>query len=213
MTLLDELGRALQEGDESRTALLTRRALDAGTPPREVLDRGLIAGMAVVGRRFRDYEIFLPQVLLAARAMQAGVDILQPLLLEGELSAAGTVVLGTVRGDLHDIGKNLVSIMLRGAGFRVVDLGKDVGPEAFVDAALEHGAGVVGMSALLTTTAPVMAEVTTLLRDRGLAGRVRTIAGGAPMSEALARELGADAYAPDAAGAVERIQELLGTDA
>ena len=211
MTFLDDIAATLQAGDDAGVPKLTQSALDAGLTPQDILDGGFIAGMTVVGQRFRDYEIFLPDVLLAARAMQAGVDVLQPFFLEGEMTAAGTVVLGTVRGDLHDIGKNLVGIMLKGAGFRVVDLGKDVAPEDFVDAAVEHGAGVIGMSALLTTTAPVMAEVVGLLRERGLSERIRTIVGGAPMSTDLATELGADAYAFDATSAVDRIQELVAT--
>ncbi|MGD2068515.1 MAG: corrinoid protein [Gemmatimonadota bacterium] len=209
MTVLAELARALEEGDDARVLELTREAVSRGIPAQEVLDGGLIAGMNVVGRRFRDYEIFLPDVLLAARAMRAGVDELEPLFLGGEMPTIGTVVLGTVRGDLHDIGKNLVGIMLRGAGFEVVDLGKDVAPRRFVDAAVERGATVIGMSALLTTTAPVMAEVTALVRERRL-DHLKTLAGGAPMTPELADELGADGYAADAVSAVERVKELAG---
>ena len=209
MTLLEELTTKLQAGDDGAVPELTQAALDEGMTPREILDTGLIAGMTVVGRRFRDYEIFLPDVLLAARAMQAGVDVLEPHFSEGDMTRAGTVVIGTVKGDLHDIGKNLVGIMLKGVGFRVVDLGKDVASEAFVDAAVEHSADVIGMSALLTTTAPVMAEVTGLLRERGLSAQIRTIVGGAPMSADLAKDLGADAYAFDAPSAVDRIQSLV----
>lgn len=203
----------LQEGDDAGVAELTRAALDEGLTPQSILDGGLIAGMTVVGQRFADYEIFLPDMLLAAQAMQAAVDLLEPYFLEGAMTAAGTVVLGTVRGDLHDIGKNLVAIMLRGVGFRVVDLGKDVAPEVFVDAAVEHGASVIGMSALLTTTAPVMAEVVDLLGQRSLSGQIRTIMGGAPMSEKLAVSLGADAYAFDAPSAVDRVRELVAASA
>jgi 5-methyltetrahydrofolate--homocysteine methyltransferase len=213
MTRLDEMAAKLRAGDDTAVPALVTAALAEGLAPQSILDEGLISGMTVVGQQFRDYEIFLPDVLLAARAMQAGVDVLKPHFLEGEMTSAGTVVLGTVRGDLHDIGKNLVGIMLRGAGFRVVDLGKDVAPEAFVDAAVEHGASVIGMSALLTTTAPVMAEVTGLLRDRGLAPGIQTIVGGAPMSAGLAMDLGADAYAHDAPSAVDRIQHLVAASA
>jgi len=209
MTFLDDIAAKLQAGDDAEVPELTRAALDEGLTPQDILDGGLIAGMTVVGQRFRDYEIFLPDVLLAARAMQAGVAVLQPFFLAGEMTTAGTVVLGTVRGDLHDIGKNLVGIMLKGAGFRVVDLGKDVPPEDFVDAAVEHEAGVIGMSALLTTTAPVMAEVVGLLKERGLTEKIRTIVGGAPMSRGLAAELGADAYGFDAPSAVDGIQKLV----
>ena len=166
--------------------------------------------MQVVGQRFRAHEIFLPDVLLAARAMVAGVDLIRPRLEGRELPRRGTVVIGSVRGDLHDIGKNLVGIMLRGAGFEVVDLGNDVAPERFVDAAVASDAGVIGMSALLTTTMTVMKEVVDLLRARGLDGRIRTIVGGAPVSEAFAREIGADAHGYDAANAVERVGALLG---
>jgi 5-methyltetrahydrofolate--homocysteine methyltransferase len=213
MTYLDEIAAKLQEGDDAGVAELTRAALDEGLTPQSILDGGLIAGMTVVGQRFADYEIFLPDMLLAAQAMQAAVDVLEPYFLEGSMAAAGTVVLGTVRGDLHDIGKNLVAIMLRGVGFRVVDLGKDVAPEVFVNAAVEHGASVIGMSALLTTTAPVMAEVVDLLGQRSLSGHIRTIVGGAPMSEKLAASLGADAYAFDAPSAVDRVRELVGASA
>jgi 5-methyltetrahydrofolate--homocysteine methyltransferase len=209
MTFLDDIAAKLQAGDDAGVPELTRAALDEGLTPQNILDGGLIAGMTVVGQRFRDYEIFLPDVLLAARAMQAGVEVLQPFFLAGEMTTAGTVVLGTVRGDLHDIGKNLVGIMLKGAGFLVVDLGKDVPPEDFVDAAVEHEASVIGMSALLTTTAPVMAEVVGLLKERGLTDKIRTIVGGAPMSTSLAAELGADAYAFDAPSAVDGIQKLV----
>ncbi len=209
MTILAEIASKLQDGDDASVPKLTQAALDEGVSPQSILDEALIAGMTVVGQRFSDYEIFLPDMLLAARAMQAGVDVLQPFFLDGEMMAAGTVVLGTVKGDLHDIGKNLVGIMLKGVGFQVVDLGKDVAPVDFVDAAVEHGATVIGMSALLTTTAPVMAEVVTLLGERGLAGKVRTIVGGAPMSTELAAALGADAYAFDAPSAVDRVQELV----
>jgi len=213
MTILEQIAAQLQAGDEKSVPELTRSALEEGLTPQNILDGGLIAGMAVVGNRFRDYEIFLPDVLLAARAMQAGVDVVKPHLLAGEMASAGTIVLGTVQGDLHDIGKNLVGIMLKGAGFHVVDLGKDVAAENFVDAAVEHGADVIGMSALLTTTSAGMAEVADLLRERGLSEKIRTIVGGAPISEALALELGADAYAFDAPSAVDRIQGLVAASA
>jgi 5-methyltetrahydrofolate--homocysteine methyltransferase len=191
-------------------AASVREALDAGLTAEEILDRGLLAGMQVVGRRFRAHEIFLPDVLLAARAMVAGLDILKPLLEGGGLKSRGTVVIGSVRGDLHDIGKNLVGIMLRGAGFEVVDLGNDVAPDRFVDAAVSSGAGVIGMSALLTTTMTVMKEVVDLVRERGLSGQVKTIVGGAPVTADFARSIGADAHGYDAANAVERVSALLG---
>ncbi len=210
MESLTSISSSLQDGDAEGVAAGVGQALAAGVPAREVLERGLLAGMDVVGQRFRSHEIFLPDVLLAARAMYSGLDLLKPLL-EGEgLPSRGTVVIGSVRGDLHDIGKNLVGIMLRGAGFQVVDLGHDVAPERFVDAAVESGAAVIGMSALLTTTMTAMQEVVDLVRARGLSGRVRTIVGGAPVSADFARSIGADAHGYDAANAVERVRALLG---
>jgi 5-methyltetrahydrofolate--homocysteine methyltransferase len=208
MELLNELSQALQQGDEERTAELARKAVAARRPAREVLDQGLIAGMNRVGELFRDGEIFLPDVLLAARAMYAGLDILKPLLLEQKVEPLGKVVIGTVQGDLHDIGKNLVGIMLRGAGFDVIDLGNDVAPERFVDTAVASGAGVIGMSALLTTTMSTMKRVCDLVQARGLKGRVKTIIGGAPVTAEYARQIGADAHGFDAAAAVEQVKSL-----
>jgi 5-methyltetrahydrofolate--homocysteine methyltransferase len=209
MDILGEIAASLVRGEDDQVHALVERALGAGAAPGEVLQRGLIAGMNVVGEQFRQREIFLPDVLLAARAMYAGLGLLEPHLTRGAVPSAGTVVIGSVKGDLHDIGKNLVGIMLQGAGFAVVDLGHDVPPERFVDTAERTGASVIGMSALLTTTMPVMREVVALVKARGLAGRVRTIVGGAPVSEAFAREIEADAYAFDAASAVERVRALV----
>ena len=209
MELLREIASSLETGDDVRAAEKTREALSAGVAPRVVLDEGLVRGMETVGTRFKAHEIFLPDVLLAAKAMIAGVEILKPLL-EGEgMPSRGKVVLGTVKGDLHDIGKNLVGVLLRGAGFEVIDLGRDVPPERFVEAAEREGARVIGMSALLTTTMPAMAKVAVLVRERGLAGSVKTIVGGAPVSAEFAREIGADGYGYDAANAVERVAALM----
>ena len=210
MTLLSDLADAVITGDHARAGDLTRQVIAQGVPAKAVLDDGLIAGMTVVGDRFREHEIFLPDVLLAARAMYAGMDLLKPLLIRDGIPAIGKVVIGSVRGDLHDIGKNLVGIMLKGAGFEVVDLGHDVPPQKMVDAAREHGATVIGMSALLTTTMPAMREAVELLRTQGLHGTVRTIVGGAPVTEAFAREIGADAYGFDAANAVDVVKDLVG---
>jgi 5-methyltetrahydrofolate--homocysteine methyltransferase len=210
MEILERIAVALQRGDEQQVGSLVAEALGAGLAAGEVLQRGLVAGMDVVGEQFRVREIFLPDVLLAARAMYAGLGLLEPRLASEGVARRGKVVLGTVKGDLHDIGKNLVGILLKGAGFEVIDLGHDVSPEAFVDAALREGAPLIGLSALLTTTMPRMREVVELLKQRGLAGRVRTIVGGAPVSDAFAREIGADDYACDAARAVERVKALLG---
>ena len=175
-----------------------------------MLDGALLPAMAAVGVRFRDREIFLPDVLLAARAMKASMALLEPLLLRDSVPASGLVVLGTVRGDLHDIGKNLVSVMLQGAGWRVVDLGTDVDPDAFIDGALEAEASLIGMSALLTTTMTEMAAVIERLERRGLRERIRTMIGGAPLTAEFAREIGADGFARDAVGAVECAAGLAG---
>ena len=210
MEILTGIRDALQQGDDQQVRKLTAEALGAGLPAGEVLQQGLLAGMSVVGEQFRLREIFLPDVLLSARAMYAGLDVLRPHLASAGVASRGKVVIGTVKGDLHDIGKNLVGIMLKGAGFEVVDLGHDVAPEAFVDAAVREGATLIGMSALLTTTMTRMRDVVALLRERGLAGRIRTIVGGAPLSSDFAREIGADDYACDAATAVDRVKALLG---
>jgi 5-methyltetrahydrofolate--homocysteine methyltransferase len=194
--------QAVIEGKDGEVRRLVEEALLAGRSPSDLLNAGLIAGMDVIGARFREREIFLPDVLLAARAMNAGLDVLRPRLEGSSTSSKGTVVIGTVEGDLHDIGKNLVGIMLRGAGFDVVDLGNSVAPASFVDAARTHRAAAVGMSALLTTTMPVMERAIDGLRAAGL-GHVRTIVGGAPVSEEFARRIGADGYGYDAARAVE----------
>ncbi len=210
MEILGRIAAALQQGDDEQVGRLAAEALAAGVPAGEVLQQGLVAGMNVVGEQFRRREIFLPDVLLSARAMYAGLDVLKPHLASEGVAARGKVVIGTVKGDLHDIGKNLVGIMLKGAGFEVIDLGHDVSPEAFVDAALREGAPLIGMSALLTTTMTRMKDVVALLRERGLGGKVRTIVGGAPVSAEFAREIGADDYACDAATAVDRVVALLG---
>ncbi len=209
MAVLADLADAVIRGDHASAGPLTRRALAEGILPKSILDQGLIAGMGVVGDRFRVHEIFLPDVLLAAKAMYAGMDELRPLLVKEGIPTLGRVVIGSVKGDLHDIGKNLVGIMLKGAGFDVIDLGHDVAPERMVRAAAEQGARVIGMSALLTTTMPVMGEVVARLRAEGLAGKVRTVVGGAPVSEAFAREIGADAYGFDAGNAVDVVKALV----
>jgi 5-methyltetrahydrofolate--homocysteine methyltransferase len=210
MTVLAEIASAVIDGDHDRVGALTRQAIGERLSPQAILDDGLIAGMTVIGDRFREHEIFLPDVLLAARAMYAGMDELRPLLVRDGVPSMGKVVIGTVRGDLHDIGKNLVGIMLKGAGFEVIDLGHDVAPEKMVDTAVEHGASVIGMSALLTTTMGAMSDVVALLKERRLDGRIRTIVGGAPVDEAFARTIGADAYGFDAGNAVDVVKRLVG---
>jgi 5-methyltetrahydrofolate--homocysteine methyltransferase len=207
--LLTKISEALQIGDNRSVSDLIKQALESKIPPKEILDSGLVAGMDVVGKKFAEHEIFLPEVLLAARAMYAGLDLVKPLLEGEDIPSAGKIVLGTVQGDLHDIGKNLVGIMLRGAGMEVVDLGKDVPAEKFVETADTEGADLIGMSALLTTTAPVMQQVIDLLHERQLHGRIRTIIGGAPVTDKFAKEIGADAYAYDAARAVEVVKQMV----
>ena len=210
MDVLQEIGASLRNGDDNRVGQLTQQAIDDGLPAEEILNNGLMSGMRVVGELFRDHEVFLPEVLLAARAMNRGVDLLKPLLAGGEIPTIGKVVIGTAKGDLHDIGKNLVGIMLKGAGFEVIDLGNDVTAERFVDTAVDSGAKVIGISALLTTTMSSMKDVIDLLRERGLAGEIHTIVGGAPVSKEFAEEIGADGYGYDAASAVEQVKTLTG---
>ena len=210
MDILTRIAEGLQKGEDQQVGTLTREAIAAGVPAADILQKGLIAGMNVVGDQFRLREIFLPDVLLAARAMYAGLEPLRPHLAKEGVPLRGKVVIGTIKGDLHDIGKNLVGIMLKGAGFEVIDLGHDVEPEAFVDTAVREAAPLIGMSALLTTTMSRMKEVVALIESRGLSGQIKTIVGGAPLSPEFAREIGADDYASDGSTAVERVKTLLG---
>ncbi len=208
MADLQALAEALIKGDRNKVAEMTKQALAEGTAPRDVLEKGLIAGMNVVGKRFKANEVYVPEVLIAARAMKGGMEILKPELEKAGVQPVGTVVLGTVKGDLHDIGKNLVGMMLSGGGFEVVDIGTDVPAEKFVEEVKKSGAKVCAMSALLTTTMPQMKDVVKALKDSGV--DVRTIIGGAPVTQSYADEIGADGYAPDAASAVDKTKELLG---
>ena len=210
MDLLQQLSDFLQKGDEKQVFDLTKQAIEQNIPPEDILNKGLIGGMNVIVELFRDHEIFLPDVLLAAKAMYAGMDQLKPLLIKAGIPSKGKVVIGTVQGDLHDIGKNLVSIMLKGAGFDVIDLGNDVPAEKFITTAEQENAPIIGMSALLTTTMPAMKQVTDLVKEKNLQNKIKTIVGGAPLSEQAATELGADAYGFDAANAVVRVTGLLG---
>jgi 5-methyltetrahydrofolate--homocysteine methyltransferase len=213
MTVLQQISESLQRGEDKKVAELTRQAIDDGLAAGQILNEGLLAGMDVVSARFGANEIFLPEVLLAARAMNAGMDLIKPLLIAGEVRSLGKVVIGTVKGDLHDIGKNLVGVMLKGAGFDVIDLGANVGPERFVETAETEGAQVVGLSALLTTTMSGMKDVVDLLKGKGLEGRVKVIVGGAPLSQAFADSIGADGYGYDASNAVTLVKRLTGVAA
>lgn len=210
MDILQELSENLQRGNGDRVAELTQKAIDNKLEPKKILDDGLIAGMAVIGERFKKHEIFLPEVLFAAKAMYAGMDLLKPLLIKEGIPNIGKVVIGTVQGDLHDIGKNLVAIMLKGAGFELIDLGNDVPPERFIEVAEEEAAEVIGMSALLTTTMPVMKKVIDLAKERGIYGKTKIIVGGAPLSSEYARKIGADAYCYDGLNAVDCVKGFVG---
>jgi 5-methyltetrahydrofolate--homocysteine methyltransferase len=209
MVDLSQLAQHLIEGHADEVAALTRAALDEGRSPADILEHGLIAGMRVVGARFRDNIIFVPEVLVAARAMKAGMMHLEPILTACGIEPAGTVVIGTVKGDIHDIGKNLVAMMLKGAGFRVIDLGVNTPLAKFLAAIDEHHPHIVGMSALLTTTMGQMKVNIEAFRERGLHERLRVLVGGAPVSEDYARAIGADGYGKDATSAVARATELL----
>jgi len=210
MDVLKDIAEQVQLGDDERVHALTAQAIEQGMHPTAILNDGLIAGMNVVGKLFKDHEIFLPDVLMAAKAMHAGLDQLKPLFAKEGIPTRGTIVIGTVKGDLHDLGKNLVGIMLKGAGFEVIDLGKDVAPETFVETAVKANARIIGMSALLTTTMPAMKAVIDLLRQGNHQARIKTMIGGAPITKAYADQIGADAYAFDAAKSVDCANALLG---
>lgn len=210
MNILEDIASALENGEDDKTGRLTLEAITSKIRPKEILDKALLAGMQRVGVKFKNHDIFLPDVLLSARAMYAGMDHLKPLLIRDGVPTIGKVVLGSVKGDLHDIGKNLVAIMLKGAGFEIIDLGSDVLPEKFVDAAIEHGASIIGLSALLTTTMPQMKKVTDIIKERGMSGRIKVVLGGAPVNEEFVNEIGADAYAFDGMSAIDSVKELLG---
>jgi 5-methyltetrahydrofolate--homocysteine methyltransferase len=206
----EQLKEIVINGDGEGAKRITADLLSAGTTPREILDKALLPGMDVVGARMRSGECFIPEVLLSARTMQGALDLLKPHLAEGESAGLGTVVIGTVEGDLHDIGKNLVAMMLEGAGFNVVNLGTSVTSAAFVAAVKEHSPVILGMSALLTTTLPRMKETIAALTEAGLREQVKVMAGGAPVTQAFVDELGADGYGANAALAVEKAKELVG---
>ena len=207
---LKEIADNLIKGKAPEVKELVQRAIDEGEDVEKVLNEGLVAGMSVVGAKFKANEFYVPEVLIAARAMKAGMGILRPILAEKNIKGIGTVVVGTVRGDLHDIGKNLVAMMLEGAGFEIIDLGVDVSPEKFIETAKEKKADLVGLSALLTTTMPSMKDVVKAVGDSGLKDKVKVMIGGAPLTQSYADEIGADGYAPDAASAVDEVKQLLG---
>jgi 5-methyltetrahydrofolate--homocysteine methyltransferase len=209
MVDLELLAQHLIDGHADQVAVLTRQALDDGLAPADILERGLIAGMRVVGERFRDNIIFVPEVLIAARAMKAGLAHLEPILAACGIQPVGTFVIGTVKGDIHDIGKNLVGMMLKGAGFRVIDLGINTPTAKFLAAIEEHRPEIVGMSALLTTTMGQMKINIEAFRQAGLLDRMRVMVGGAPVSQEYAQSIGAHGWGKDATSAVARALELL----
>jgi len=206
MAVLEEISTNLQAGQAQKVKDLVQQALDEGVEVEKILNEGLLAGMSVVGEKFKKNEVYVPEVLIAARAMHWGMEVLQPLLVDAGVEPIGKVVLGTVKGDLHDIGKNLVGMMLRGAGFEVIDVGIDVPPEKFVEAAKENNARIVACSALLTTTMPQMKSVVEAVKAAGIDSKV--MIGGAPVTQDYADEISADGYAPDAASAADLAKEL-----
>ena len=208
--LMQEISHCLIIGRNDEVDQLTRRALDEGFSANTIMDDGLIAGMAVVGIKFRDNIIFVPEVLVAARAMKAGMAHVEPILSASGIQPIGTVVIGTVKGDLHDIGKNLCIMMLRGAGFVVHDLGVDTQSEAFIEEVVDKGAGILGMSALLTTTMPNMGKTIEAFEEAGLRNEVRIMVGGAPLSQEFADDMGADGYGKDAIACVDLAKEFVG---
>ncbi len=203
MEILEEMSSFLQKGRAKNVKALVSQALEEGIDPKAILNEGLLSGMMVIGEKFKKNEVFVPEVLVAARAMNAGLTILEPKLVEVGNEPVGKVVIGTVKGDLHDIGKNLVAMMLKGAGFEVFDIGVDADPEKFISEAEEKGADVICMSALLTTTMPNMKVVIDQLQEKGLRDKYIVMVGGAPVNEAFAQQIGADYYTPDAATAAE----------
>ena len=207
MADLQAISENLQKGKAAEVEKLVQAAIDEGANVEEILEQGLIAGMSIIGEKFKKNEVYVPEVLIAARAMNQGMKILAPLLAEAGVEPAGRIVIGTVKGDLHDIGKNLVSMMLKGGGYDVVDLGIDVDAEKFVAGVKDSGAKVVALSALLTTTMPQMANVINALKEAGLT-EVKVMIGGAPVTQSYADEVKADGYAPDAASAVDLAKSL-----
>jgi len=207
MADLKALADAVIKGDQNTAVKITKDALVAGTAPRSVLEDGLIAGMDVVGARFKKNEIYIPEVLIAARAMKMAMEILEPELVKAGVKPVGKFMIATVQGDLHDIGKNLVAMMLKGAGFQVIDLGVDIAPEKFIEQAKSSGTHLIGMSALLTTTMPSMEKTIKALKDAGIPARI--MIGGAPVTQAYADKIGADGYAADAPSAVDLAKTLV----
>ncbi len=209
MNDFSEMAAAIYDGDANKVVALTKSAIESGVSTTEILEKGLLAGMNQVGKDFKDGELFVPEVLIASRAMLEGMEILKPLMLTQKVKSPGKVVIGTVKGDLHDIGKNLVSIMLQGAGFEVVDLGVDVSKETFLQAIADYKPDLLGLSSLLTTTMPQMPEVIEAIKVAGLREKVKIMVGGAPLNADYASKIGADGYAQNSSIAVELAKSLI----
>ncbi len=210
MSIIDELREGVIEGQANVAVEKVKKALDEGIAADVILNDGLIAAMSKVGQMYEEGVVFVPEMLIAARAMDKALQILRPYLVEQGVKPLGKVAIGTVKGDLHDIGKKLVAMMLEGSGFEIIDLGIDAAPEKFVDAVQNRGANVIALSALLTTTMPNMKNVVEALKQSGVRDKVRIIIGGAPVNQAYADQIGADGYAPDASSAVRKVRELIG---
>ena len=203
MSILNEISEMLQKGKANEVKELAQKGIDEGLTGKSILEEGLMPGMAIIGDKFKKNEVYVPEVLIAARAMNAGISVLKPHMSDADVVNKGTVVLGTVKGDLHDIGKNLVKIMMEGKGLNVVDLGIDVAPEKFVDAAKENNADIIACSALLTTTMTEMENVVKAAEEAGIRGQLKILVGGAPVTQSFCDSIGADKYAPDAASAAD----------
>lgn len=201
MDIFEELSAFVQQGRAKNVKELAEKALAEGKSAKDILDKGLLAGMSIIGEKFKNNEVYVPEVLVAARAMNAGMEVLKPVMVDSDVESKGKAVLGTVKGDLHDIGKNLVKIMMEGKGIEVIDLGVDVAPEKFVQSAVDAGAQIIACSALLTTTMSIMKDVVALAEEKGIHGKVKVMVGGAPVTQNFCDKIGADFYAPDAASA------------
>lgn len=203
MSILTDISENMQRGKAKIVKELVQQAIDQGIPAQQILEEGLLSGMSVIGEKFKNNEIFVPEVLVAARAMNAGSELLKPLLMENGVKASGKVCIGTVRGDLHDIGKNLVKMMMEGKSLEVIDLGVDVAPETYVETAKNQGCQIICCSALLTTTMSVMGDVVKAAEAAGIRDKVKIMIGGAPVTEAFCQQIGADKYTPDGATAAD----------
>ncbi len=210
MEILKEIAAHVENGRNNEVRVLVGKCMEEGIGVSDILNLGLVAGMNSIGIRFRNNEVFVPEVLMAARAMKSGLEMIKPILLKEKVPSKGTIIIGTVLGDLHDIGKNIVCYMLQGAGFDVIDIGIDVPKEKFIEAARNHGAQIIALSSLLSTTMSYMKEVMEAVRASEIAGTVKVIVGGAPVTQAFADEIGAHGYASDASGAAEIVKGLIG---